>query len=320
VTAILAFTGLDVVTLQQHCPLISAVLNAGLGAVASLPAAADAGLATFCCLSRPVRLRSAVPAGGSTGRSCSLAVWLLVRSVRNRGDPARFRIHLALALVMTYSLVCTNALFGMSFVLAMGTAFAIAWLANRLWPAVRQVAVDASRLLGWVAVAAAVITGLVILIIYPPILDSIRALSVIPGALVDLILNGGVSKNPYATLSSAWVSTAIYLLLSAANFVLLATSALVWIWMGWGWLRGRTPRRSALWMLWSLYAAFAFGGGHDRQRPDRCAPGQRPIPGVLALRDVAAPLVAHTPSRARPRRRLRPSSSRSSPLRPAPHT
>ena len=310
-TAILAFTGLDVVTLQQHLyPLISAVLVVPAWVLyRELTGSSQiAGLATLLLLVAPEYVFSISRASHERldRAFMFIAVWLLVRSVRNRGDPARFRIHLALALVMTYSLVCTNALFGMSFVLAMGTAFAIAWLANRLWPAVRQVAGDASRLLGWVAVAAAVITGLVILIIYPPILDSIRALSVIPGALVDLILNGGVSKNPYATLSSAWVSTAIYLLLSAANFVLLATSALVWIWMGWGWLRGRTPPTIGAWMLWSLYAAFAIQGAativSDRTG---ALQGNAQYRAFSLFATVAAPLVAYAVA-GRPRRRLRP--------------
>ena len=162
--------------------------------------------------------------------------------------------------------------------------------------------------------------GLVILIIYPPILDSIRALSVIPGALVDLILNGGVSKNPYATLSSAWVSTGIFLLLSAANFVLLATSVLVWIWMGWGWLRGRPPPTIGTWMLWILFAAFAIQGAaaivSDRTG---ALQGNAQYRAFSVFATVAAPLVAYAVA-GRPRRRLRPSSSRSSPLRPAPPT
>ena len=324
-TAILAFTGLDVVTLQQHLyPLISAVLVVpawvlyreltGSGRIA--------GLATLLLLVAPEYVFSISRASHERldRAFMFIAVWLFVRSVRNRGDPARFRIHLALALVMTYSLVSTNALFGMSFVLAMGTAFAIAWLANRLWPAVRQAAGDASRLLGWVTVAAAVITGLVILIIYPPILDSIRALSVIPGALADLILNGGVSKNPYATLSSAWVSTAIFLLLSAANFGLLATSVVVWIWMGWGWLRGRTPP--------------TIGPGCSGVCTRRSRSRVQPRSSATApVRSRATPNTGHSRSSLRwPRRSWRTrshadpgegsgrSSSRSSPSRPAPPT
>ncbi len=310
-TAILAFTGLDVVTLQQHLyPLISAVLVVpawvlyreltGSGRIA--------GLATLLLLVAPEYVFSISRASHERldRAFMFIAVWLLVRSVRKRSDPARFRIHLALALVMAYSLICTNALFGMSFVLAIGTAFAIAWLATRLWPAVRMAAADASRLLGWTTVAAVVMIGLVTLIIYPPILYSIRALSVIPGALADLILNGGVSKNPYATLSSAWVSTGIFLLLSAANFALLATSVLVWIWMGWGWLRGRPPPTIGTWMLWILFAGFAFQGAaaivSDRTG---ALQGNAQYRAFSVFATVAAPLVAYAVAR-RPRRPLRP--------------
>jgi hypothetical protein len=310
-TAIIAFTGLDVVTLQQHLyPLISAllVLPAWVLYRELTGSGRIAGLATVLLLIAPEYVFSISRASHERldRTFMFIAVWLLVRSVRQRPDPARFRIHLALTLVMVYSLVSTNALFGMSFVLALGTAFAIAWVASRLVPAVREVAVDASRLLGWTTLAAVVITGLVTLIIYPPILDSIRALSVIPGALADLILNGGVSKNPYATLSSAWVSTWIFLALSAANLGLLAISVLVWAKMGWDWLRGRPAPTIGPWMLWVLFAAFAAQGAativSDRTG---ALQGNAQYRAFSVFATVAAPLVAYALAR-RPRPRLRP--------------
>ena len=307
---ILAYTGLDPRVLQQLVyPLISAllVIPAWVLYRELTGSGRTAGLATLLLLLVPEYLFSISRSSHERLDRAFLfaAIWLLVRSIGQRQDPARFAIHLALTLVFAYSLVATNALFGMSFVLAMGTALAIAWIARRLVPTVRDAAADTGRLLGWTTAAAIVLTGMVILLVYPPILDSIRALSVIPGALADLVLNGGTSADPYASVGAAWVSTGAFLVLSAANFVLLGTSGLVWIRMGWGWLRGGTTPSIGTWMLWVLFAAFAFQGvaGIVSDRTGALQ-GNAQYRAFSVCATMAAPVVAYAIA-SRPRPRLR---------------
>ncbi len=304
--AILAFTGLDVPTLQQVIyPLVSAlvVLPAwalyreltGSGRVASL--------ATLLLLLVPEYLFAVLR--GSHERLdrafLFITLWLLVRSLKMRADPARFGIHVGLLLITTYSLIATNALFGMSFVAALATALVASWFA-RFGPAVvREHASSTARLLGWISVAAGILVIVFILIIYPPIEESLRELSTIPGALLTLVTSGGAGINPYASVLGAWVSPSVYLLLSMADFLILGASALIWLWLGLSWLRGRSVASTNLWLLWLLFAAFAAQGAASIVS-DRTGSftGNVQLRAFSVFSTVATPLVAIVLARWRP--------------------
>jgi hypothetical protein len=264
-SAILAFTGLSVESLQQLVyPIVTAVLV--------LPAwtlyreltgsTRIASLATLLLLLVPEH-EFAVLRGSHErfDRAFVLtAVWLLVRSLRVRGDPTRFAVHIGLALAAAYGLIATNALFGMSFAVAIVTALVLSLLGGRAPLSIRVHATETTRLLAWTSVAIALILVTFVLFLYPPILPLIRTLSQIPARLIALVLSGGSDFDPYAYLSTAWVSSGVFLLLSMTNILILAGSALTWLWLGWSWLRGRGPATIGIWMLWLLYAAFAVQG------------------------------------------------------------
>jgi hypothetical protein len=263
--AIMAFTGLSVEALQILVyPLLSAVLV--------LPAwmlyreltgsARIASLATLLLLLVPEHLFAILRGSHERLDRAFLltALWLLLRSARFRGDRPRFLINLALVVLMTYGLIATNALFGMSFIVALATAAILSLLVGLVSGRLRPHAAETARLLGWASGAGALLLLLFVLYIYPPFGPSLGALSAIPGKLVAIITSGAPGFDPYTYVTTAWVNTLAFLVLSAMNFVVLGTSVLVWLHLGRSWLRGKTPSSIGIWVLWSLYAAFAMQG------------------------------------------------------------
>lgn len=308
--AIMAFTGLSVETLQQMVyPLVSAVLV--------LPAwtlyreltgsSRVASLATLLLLLVPEYLFAVLRASHERLDRAFLftALWLLARSVRFRGDPTRFTVHLGVALLASYGLIATNGLFGMSFVLAIVTALAISWLARRGPDGVRDHAIVTTRLLRWVSGAMITLVAIFILFVYPPFGVLLRILSAIPGTLLRLIVNGG-AIDPYAGVLTAWVSPVVYLLLSMVNILMLAGSALVWLWLGWSWFRRHRRSSVGMWMLWVLYAAFAVQGAVSLLSDRTGSLSGNVLYRVFAVFALfAAPLVAVGLSRWHPRPWLR---------------
>ena len=83
------------------------------------------------------------------------------------------------------------------------------------------------------------------------------AISGLPAQIAQLISGSEGAVNPYASIPSAWVSPQVFVALSIGNLIVVMGSALTWVVLGWRWLRGERPR-TGLWVLWLLYAAFAF--------------------------------------------------------------
>jgi hypothetical protein len=308
--ALLAFTGISVDTLQQVVyPVLSAlvVLPAwalyreltGSGRVATL--------ATLLLLLVPEYLFAVLR--GSHERIDRIflmtTLWLLVRSLRFREQRATFAAHLGLVLLMVYGLIATNGLFGLSFVVAIATTLGVAVVGTRGPAGVRAHAAAATRLLQWTSVAA-VLLIILFVAVYPPFGNSLRELIKIPGSLIDLIINGGSGVNSYSGVLAAWISPAAYLVLSAADYVILLVSGLVWLWLGWSWLSGRRPSSIGIWMLWTLYAAFVLQGAMS-VASDRTGALQGNVlyRAFAVFATIAAPLVAVALSGWRPRSWLR---------------
>ena len=263
--AITAFTGLSVTTLQQVVyPVVSALLI--------LPAwtlyreltgsARAATLSTVLLLLVPEHLFAVLRASHERFDRVFLmiALWLLVRSLRSGTDRATVRLERLLIGLMTFALVATNVLFGMSFAAALATG----WLMSRIGRygpnTIRSLARETERPFGWATLVAVIIVGLFIAFLYPPFATSLRILLEIPGKLISLIMSGGGGFDPYAYVATAWSSPLAFLVLSVMNFVMVVASALIWLAMGIAWLRGRRPESVGVWALWLLAAAFAFQG------------------------------------------------------------
>jgi hypothetical protein len=264
-TAIVTYTGVSIQTLQQEIfPVDSALVVLPAWALYRelTGSARIATLSVLLLLIVPEHLFAVLRGSHERLDRAFLmtALWLLVRSLRVRSVPREYIAHVALVLVMTWGLIATNALFGMSLVAALLTALAASWLARLFVPRLRDVAKQSIRLLGWTSAASALLAYLFVVFVYPPILPTLRDLGAIPERLINLMLQGGGGFDPYGGILAAWVSPTAYLLLSLTDFVMLGASAIFWLWLGWRWLRGGRPESLGLWVLWLLFAAFAVQG------------------------------------------------------------
>ncbi|TMQ68885.1 MAG: hypothetical protein E6K80_13505 [Candidatus Eisenbacteria bacterium] len=263
--AIVTYTGVSIQTLQQEIfPVVSALLVLPAWALYRelTGSARIATLAVLVLLLVPEHLFAVLRGSHERLDRAFLmtALWLLIRSTRVRSEPRQYIAHVALVLVMTWGLIATNALFGMSLVAALLTALVLSWLARLLVPGLRDVATKSIRLLGWTSAASALLLFIFVVFVYPPILPTLREIGAIPESLINLVLQGGGGFDPYAGILAAWVSPTAYLLLSLTDFVVLGASAIFWLWLGWRWLRGGRPESLGVWMLWLFFAAFAAQG------------------------------------------------------------
>jgi hypothetical protein len=304
--AIVTYTGVSIQTLQQEIfPVVSALVVLPAWALYRelTGSARIATLAVLLLLIVPEHLFAVLRGSHERLDRAFLmtALWLLIRSVRVRSEPRQYLAHVALVLVMTWGLIATNALFGMSLVAALLTALALSWLARLLVPRLRDVATKSIRLLGWTSAASALLVFIFVVFVYAPILPTLRELGAIPERLINLVLQGGGGFDPYAGILAAWVSPTAYVLLSLTDFVILGASAIFWLWLGWRWLRGSLPESLGVWMLWLLFAAFAAQGAASlvSDRTGSLAANVQ-YRWFAVFAGLAAPMVALALSRWRP--------------------
>lgn len=308
--AIVTYSGVSIQTLQQEIfPVVSALVVLPAWALYRelTGSARIATLAVLLLLIVPEHLFAVLRGSHERLDRAFLmtALWLLVRSMRMRAERRQYSAHLALVLVMTWGLIATNALFGMSLVAALLTALATSWFARLLVPGLRDFATKAIRLLGWTSAASALLVFIFVVFVYPPILPTLRELGAIPQRLINLVLVGGGGFDPYGGILAAWVSPTAYLLLSLTDFVMLGASAIFWLWLGWRWLRGGRPESFGVWILWLLFAAFAAQGVASvfSDRTGSLAANVQ-YRWFAVFAGVAAPMVALALSRWRPGPRL----------------
>jgi hypothetical protein len=190
-----------------------------------------------------------------------IALWLLIRSFRFRDRPGHFVAHVILFYLASFGIIAVNALFGISFITAIATAMALAWALGR-WR--RGLVTLGSRVAGrltLVAFALAALGFFFIAEIYPPAGHSLRELNGLADKVGSLVLTTQAGSSPYTQVIGGWTSVTAYFLLSIQDYLLMGTSALIWLWQGLRWIRGSDqPPSLAAWLLWLLYAAFAFQG------------------------------------------------------------
>ncbi|MHB1417833.1 MAG: hypothetical protein ACYC1C_21495, partial [Chloroflexota bacterium] len=264
--AILAFTGLSVAALQQVLyPLLSTLLVFPAWALYRELTGSRwaAALATFFLLSQPEFLF--VVFRGSHERVTRalmiVCLWLLVRSFRLREQPRQFAVHVCLFYVMAFALMATNALFGMSFVLAIVIALLSAWTVGGIRPDALPLSDLTTKRLLFVATTTAGLGFVFIFYVYPPATESLQAINGVFQKLATLFLTTSSGANPYAQVAAGWTSLSAYLVVAASDYLLVLASAVIWLWLGLRWLRGRGDVPStANWLLWLFYGAFAFQG------------------------------------------------------------
>ncbi len=303
-TALLAFTGLTVSGLQQLVyPLTSALLVFPAWALYRELTGTwrGAALATLLLLLQPEFLFVVLRGSHERVLRCCmmLSLWLLIRSFRFGERPGAFTAHVGLFYVVAFGLMATNALFGISFVLAIALALGLGWLLAVVRP--RLIDLD-GRVLGRLTLTVLAVAGLGFLFIfyvYPLASHGLRALNQVVVASVTTTEEATADtperiEDTYAAVVAGWTSLEAYFLVSSGTYLLMASSALVWIWQAVRWARGHErPVKLSAQLLWLLYGAFAIQGAlaivGDRSGLLGANLQYRAFPSFALL---AAPLVA----------------------------
>lgn len=264
--ALLVFTGVDVLALQQVIYPFVSVLLIPLAWVLYRELTGSqkaAALATLFLSMQPefvfVMLR------GSHERilrlSMLLGLWLLVRSFRLQDRPGAFAVHVVLFYLASFAVLATNTIFGMSFIAALVTAMLVAWVCGHQRSHMLALGKSVASRLALAGVAAGTLGFIVMFYVYPYAGQSLRAFKDMIQVVVALLATTSSGTNPYGQVVEGWVSLWVYFLVSAADYLLIAGAAAVWLWQGASWLRGRTyPETLAAWLVWLLCGAFALQG------------------------------------------------------------
>jgi hypothetical protein len=267
--AVLAFTGLSISALQQVVyPLTSALLVLPAWALyreltVGPRGAWAAAIAVAVLFAQPEFLFFVLR--GSHERVLRLlilvALWLLVRSFRHEGRPASFAVHVLLFYTSVFALIGTNTFFGVSFLLAICTALALAWAARNLAPVMAVPLPAVARRLTVTAASVSALAFVVIFYLYPPAAHGLNVINLLARRTAQIVTTTDTGTNPYAQVVGSWVSQPVYFILASSDYLLIVASAVVWLWQGLAWLTHRKAAPSLQeWLLWLLYSAFAFQG------------------------------------------------------------
>lgn len=189
-----------------------------------------------------------------------LLLYLLLRSLRAHNFRQASGLVAAFYLG-AYALITFNNLMATSFMVAIGLALAFLWGVRRFL--LRGMAGQAPlpKRLGLVILSLLALAFIFTFYTYPPAQQQLRILQSIADRLALLFLQvEEAASNPYAVVDLGWVSLLVYFLVSLSNWILLACSALVWLWQGWRWFARHERLEQPSLLLWSFYGAFAFQG------------------------------------------------------------
>ncbi len=269
---ILALTGVDVATLQQIIyPLLTAlvVLPAWVAyrALTSSPRAAT--IATMLLFTQPEFLFVIMRSSHEkfTRTFMLLCLFLLVWGFTLRTQPRVLAVTTVLFYLLIFGSIAGNNLLAQSFIVATALALLGGWVLEHRLPRERRQHVPALRRLLFVSCSSLVLAYLFMFYLYPPtshqhdvLKESVERIQKLFATVQEETTTPTTFTGAYTYLSFGWTSTAVYLLVSIANWIILGSSFVVWVRQGWRWLwRGLPPPTSA-WLLWLLYAAFAFQG------------------------------------------------------------
>jgi hypothetical protein len=164
--------------------------------------------------------------------------------------------------LVVFALITFNNLMSISFITALGLALALHLVVKRLAGSQN----DDSAATRWRLLYAVIISIILAFIFtfyaYPPARHAIFLIQSTTDQMAMLFLDAQeVAVNPYATIGGAWISPAVYLIMTIANWLLLGLSFILWVAQTVGWWRRRAwPEEPRVILLWSLYGAFGFLG------------------------------------------------------------
>jgi hypothetical protein len=265
------FTGLSVPQLQQLlAPFLFVLILLPVAWVAYRELtgrAATATLAMILLLLQPEFLFVSLRGSHEkvTRTLMLLALLFLARSFRPGDHPGRFAVNVVLFYAAGYGIIASNNMFGTSFVAALIVTLLASWLLSYVSPA--GVAPLGRRLTGRLLYSTVILLGVAFVFTfyaYPPATNQLNVYEEIWKKVTVLLLNVGGEEapagDPYGLVVAGWISLPVYFLVSLANWLLIGASAVFWVRDGWRWLVRREAPTPAAWLLWLLYAAFAFQG------------------------------------------------------------
>ncbi|KPK06666.1 MAG: hypothetical protein AMJ56_14290 [Anaerolineae bacterium SG8_19] len=193
-----------------------------------------------------------------------LSLFLFVRSLRRRSKASLFGGIVIAFYLVAYAQITFNSFFADSYLIAVALAMFLVGVALRLNLESPNVS-DKNLLhrLNYILISLLVLTFLFIFYLYAPARDQIFQLRFIADRLAALFLDVEASDhvNPYLTVTNTWESLPTYVGVSAATWLLLITSGLIWLHQTSRHLRQRRAFRARSQMLlWAFYGAFAAIG------------------------------------------------------------
>lgn len=271
-------------------------------------AAAGATLATVILFVQPEFL---FPILRGTHEKFTRGFMLLCLFLLLRGLQARHRQVSLSGLVLAfylavYALISFNNLLAMSFLLAMLLALALTALVRLRSRDSTRALLPVTRKLTYVVITSVIIAFVFTFYAYKPALHDLMLLQSAIDRIATLFLDVEAQPaNPYTYwVIGAWVSTPIYLVLTLANWLLLGSSMVIWLWQSARWLlRGQRPQDDSQLLLWSFYGAFALLQGLSILADVSGVLGSTmQHRGFPSFAMVAAPLVARWLTEWQPRR------------------
>ncbi|MCG8350757.1 MAG: hypothetical protein MI924_23550 [Chloroflexales bacterium] len=268
---ILAFTGLDLVALQQWIyPLLSVVvvIPAWLFYREVTGSARGAALGAVLLLVQPeflfVVLRSSHEK--FTRAFMLLCLFFLFRSLRLDNQPRLLAVNISLFYLVAFALSASNNLLAHSFIFAMIIALVLGLvLRHHAFIAFPQRTAALQRLF-YASLISLIIIYVIMFYAYPPAAQSLKIMKSVVDQLSALFLDvqttgGENTTNAYAYTATGWISWPTYFLVSIANWVILGISVTIWAVQGmrWFWF-GRQPSSHTVWLVWLFYTAFAAQG------------------------------------------------------------
>jgi hypothetical protein len=205
-----------------------------------------------------------------------LCLFLLFRSFKLRDYPRLFTLHILIFYLLAFALASTNNALAMSFYVSIGIAMGLRWWQEKAWwlrnrvvrlfrkeipsSQFRLFSSDVLRLL-YVTLTCIGIIYIVIFYVYPPGQGNVSFFTKLGQDSVSAASTStpkvSNEPNPYAHVKSSWTSGYFFLLVSFANWVVLGSAMLIWVWKGVRWLwKGDVLQEVREWLPWLLFASF----------------------------------------------------------------
>lgn len=191
-----------------------------------------------------------------------LALYLLIHSILSRRRWRFFVAFLLLFYLVIYALITFNTLLAISFITALGLSLVLSLIVQRLGGFTADDSIATRRRLLYAVSISLILAFFFTFYAYTPARQSILVVQSTVDRIAIMFLGAEeVATNPYGTVLVAWINLPVYLIVSVANWLLLAISFVLWLAQTLKWWQERSwPAEPQAILLWSLYGAFGFLG------------------------------------------------------------